>query len=178
MKNLNTVFCNDSNTSLLEIINMFKNKEEYKKNGLKIKKGIFIHGNSKINKNLLINEIIDELNLKNIIINKNEISIKENNITIKTIKNKNYKDYINKIFEIINNSKDGDLILIDNIDEFEELESYNKIGRKVEIKLENLLSYSLADAMRDNVFVIVTTNTLNNNFEEVKKIFTNKIDLT
>ena len=121
---------------LLEICDMMKNPDIYRKLGAAMPRGIMIHGEPGVGKSMMANAFLDECGLTSYILRRT----------------KSDGDFINEIKQTFNNAAENEpsVILLDDMDKF-----VSEEGRKEEFSVVQ----ACIDEVKDKqVFVIATAN--------------------
>ena len=121
---------------LLEICDMMKNPDVYRKLGAAMPRGIMLHGEPGVGKSMMANAFIDECGLTSYILRRT----------------KSDGDFINEIKQIFNDAAEHEpsVILLDDMDKF-----VSEEGRKEEFSVVQ----ACIDEVKDKqVFVIATAN--------------------
>lgn len=121
---------------LLEICDMIKNPDVYRKLGAAMPRGIMLHGEPGVGKSMMANAFLDECSL--------------NSYTLRRTKSDG--DFINEIKQIFNDAAENEpsVILLDDMDKF-----VSEEGRKEEFSVVQ----ACIDEVKDKqVFVIATAN--------------------
>ena len=121
---------------LLEICDMMKNPDVYRKLGAAMPRGIMLHGEPGVGKSMMANAFLDECGLTSYILRRT----------------KSDGDFINEIKQIFNDAAENEpsVILLDDMDKF-----VSEEGRKEEFSVVQ----ACIDEVKDRqVFVIATAN--------------------